>query len=1129
MTSFSADGHSLLAGYGLQPARLWDVRSGLISAILQDSAWTDAVAIVGDRNWLVATQRNVLGVWLNNGQLLGKAGISPCDRVRGMTMTPAGQLVIVCKTRRARGAKSGKLAIHKIPFAELTAALRPDKVYRGLSGLVLDVPAQEIVLSADGSWVAAAGPNKIRAIRLSHKTKIQFKTKLRIKSIRARGRPFALSPNAKFLALSEPRGVKFLRFPSGASAGTMRLPNGITGGTQIRFGPRGRWVYTVNKDRSRKEVMVSFDRRKKKVRLVKPERRNTGSAIDNFIVSPQGPLALSHQGAQLGGLVLLIDPQNGRWLNRLQGRLAPRAPHITITSQGDLLFGTASYGEVRIWDIARGLDLSANLPGAPPKFGWQPTNATPRYAVSKDGDWLTAEVRSGDSSGLYRRKLRGSGAWQKITSRKNTLYSDGTRVITRKRGGALEAYNIKDGTVAWKTIGGVAHKCKFGPQAKFVACQGTDRRTTRILQLTDGKEVFREQGKWIGSTMFSPDGRYFGAFQNKGSKKNSIYETATGKQVYQFRSRSYAQGLTWDAKSETLVHEARGTLMVVRTADWSVAGKIRVSMKLHGHAAQPFIIAANGKTVFFVEAKVRGYQGPPSTTRILRAYSTTTGKELRSATAPTYARDLQLTPNGRLLISSDIDSTTRIWRTKDLSLVASLAGYAGDYVLVAPEGEYATTGTLTRSVAFRAGANVYPYEQFDTIFNRPDRVYARLAIAEPGLLRAYGRARERRIRRLGVKDIPIEQAFDVPKIEIVNTNIPLSTRKKYLSISVHATAEHAPLAHLLVLNSSVPVLKLTAKGTQDTRTVKVPLHSGLNRIEIFAEDTHGRSSLRRVVFVNRKAPRKKPTLFVGAIGVSDYDGEELDLLYASKDAQDLTELLKGSAKSYARVKTKVLIDAAVSRTGLKAVADLFAKADVDDTVVLFVAGHGMLDDQDAYYYATSGIDPEFPAKAGIGFDELIALVTASPAHRRVVIMDTCHSGDVDRDAQVEVTELNLPNIVLTRGIRRKSKSPKANTEQVNHASRIHLDAIFADLRRDSGATVIASASGLQLAFESGAVKNGVFTYALMENLRGFATHLSTIPLDFTIAWLLYRVSDLTGGLQTPTLRRANYELEVSLR
>lgn len=53
------------------------------------------------------------------------------------------------------------------------------------------------------------------------------------------------------------------------------------------------------------------------------------------------------------------------------------------------------------------------------------------------------------------------------------------------------------------------------------------------------------------------------------------------------------------------------------------------------------------------------------------------------------------------------------------------------------------------------------------------------------------------------------------------------------------------------------------------------------------------------------------------------------------------------------------------------------------------------------------------------------------------------------------------------------------------------------------------------------MKNGIFTYALMENLREFAPHLKDLPLDFTVAWLLYRVANLTNGIQTPILRRAN--------
>jgi len=98
----------------------------------------------------------------------------------------------------------------------------------------------------------------------------------------------------------------------------------------------------------------------------------------------------------------------------------------------------------------------------------------------------------------------------------------------------------------------------------------------------------------------------------------------------------------------------------------------------------------------------------------------------------------------------------------------------------------------------------------------------------------------------------------------------------------------------------------------------------------------------------------KPKLYALVIGVSDYVAANLKLDYAAKDAVDFSTALQGQEGGmYSKVEVKRLIDREVTREAIGDGLDwLEQQVTHRDIGIIFVAGHGVKDDQQTYWFRT---------------------------------------------------------------------------------------------------------------------------------------------------------------------------------
>jgi hypothetical protein len=187
-----------------------------------------------------------------------------------------------------------------------------------------------------------------------------------------------------------------------------------------------------------------------------------------------------------------------------------------------------------------------------------------------------------------------------------------------------------------------------------------------------------------------------------------------------------------------------------------------------------------------------------------------------------------------------------------------------------------------------------------------------------------------------------------------------------------------------------------------------------------------------------------------------------------------------------------------------------------------LAGHGVLNVDFDYYFGTQDMDFDHPEEKGLAYDLIHRLLNKIKAYRKLLIMDTCHAGELDKE-EIEMA----PNPELIEGdvqfrnagvqVRQKEGYGAGNTVGL-------LQDVFSDTRKGSGATVISSAGGAEYAMESDVWKNGLFTYVLLyglghpEELGNFDSQISVSEIR---AYVNQKVEDLSDGKQIPTAREEN--------
>ncbi|WP_157607937.1 caspase family protein [Seonamhaeicola sp. S2-3] len=247
-----------------------------------------------------------------------------------------------------------------------------------------------------------------------------------------------------------------------------------------------------------------------------------------------------------------------------------------------------------------------------------------------------------------------------------------------------------------------------------------------------------------------------------------------------------------------------------------------------------------------------------------------------------------------------------------------------------------------------------------------------------------------------------------------------------------------------------------------------------------------------------------------------------------EDLFDSNELLEKNAPfSFKQTHIKHIINANATNNNIKlALIKFLKKAKSNDQIIVFLAGHGVLDKDLNYYFAPHDMDFNNVTKKGVSLNTIIESLNKSNSKNILLLIDSCHSGNT---LDIETSEIDV--IHTNSNNERGSKSRKTSKNSKFKVSEI-ISSLFKDFLSTSGITIISASSGEDVAYENKELGNGAFTSAyiklLKKELNGNGLFIDEKDLQKSIhitpeniEELLKDVMITTNGKQVPDLRELN--------
>ena len=484
--------------------------------------------------------------------------------------------------------------------------------------------------------------------------------------------------------------------------------------------------------------------------------------------------------------------------------------------------------------------------------------------------------------------------------------------------------------------------------------------------------------------------------------------------------------------------------------------------------------------------------------------------------------DLTFSANDKLLFAVMEDGWISVINIEQRKEIQRILLNNENYLVTDSLGYYSTNKKNIYNLGLRKESRCFPISTADIIYNRPDLLLAQIPEKDTIMLNLYNAAYVKRLKKEGIDISFFKDAnLSFPEIQITNAKfISNQTSNHFLHLDIHALSS-TPLNNFNTWINDVPLYG--ASGINVSRqkshvydtSINIILSAGINKIEVGTQNIAKINSLRDRIEVTCNSKDPSHIYFIG-IGIDSFAQSEHNLHWCTKDIHDLSVKLK--EKYGGNINITTLINQNVTLDKVKSLKQKLQHTSVNDKVIVVYSGHGLLSDSFDYYLSMYNVNFKKPEQGGLPYEELENLLDSIPAREKLMLIDACHSGEVDKEEMQRYKVENEERKAKGKGTilinLSKSKIGMTNSFEL-------MQDLFANVGKSTGATIISAAGSTQFAQESGDLKNGVFTYSILEYMKN---HLSSTVTELK-NYVNKRVPELTKGLQQPTSRTENISVD----
>jgi WD40 repeat protein len=985
------------------------------------------------------------------------------------------------------------LLIVLVIFSTATSAIAQKPILRLNIGHT--EPITQLYLSNDGSLLFSCGVDNTVKIW-------DVRTGQEIKTFKETGRPFAVSPDEKMLVLAKPentiilldieservlksfeghkKSITSIAFnPKGKTFATCSYDKQViiwdveTGKAlktlkghkmevyEIEYSPDGKRIASVSHDQTIKlwdaetgkeiRTFTGHTYAVKSVTISSDGKRIASSGVDDLIKiwdietgreiisipnSWNGSIAFSPNGKYVvtgsnDKLVKIYDIETGKKIQTFSGHIKD-VNTVIFSHNGKNIISGGSDKSIRFWNFDTGKEIKT--------LGVQRTSRVEDVKFSSDGKKI---ITCGDktikiwdiTTGQQARVLKGHNSYVRAID----ISRDGKKIVSGGSDKSIRIWNAESG-VELKSISHVQDitELAFSPDGKRFAI-ASDDINPKIFDAVTGSEIksFKGQTGIIQAIAYSPDGKNIVSASFDNSVK--IWDIETGNSIknlsgykdgvitlaYSPDGSTIASGdervIIWDAKSGNLIRKSKGEKCDV----WSIA------------------YSPNGKQI------VSGCMDYNA-----RIWNVETGDELKTLKGHTsIVYSVAYSPDSKWVITGSDDHTSKIWKVETGEEVLTMISFIdGNWVVYSPDGRFDGSTEGIKLLHFVIGNEIIPLESFfEQYFT-------------PGLLGLVLAGEVYKPTEFSISNIKPKPNVKITPPQCTDPSCTVSN--PVFTVNVQVTDQGGGIDEIRIyhngklLEGTTRGLKLFGQNYQFT----INLTDGDNTIKATAFNSQRTEAIPDEITVRYKAPQViKPNMYVLAIGVNSYLNPKYNLNYAKNDADAfISTLKKGALTLFGNVETITINDANATKTKiLQAIESIKLKIKAEDVFVFYYAGHGVMSagtdaEKPLFYLIPHDVTKMYEAdemlkKLGISANEIGEFSKNIKAQKQLFVIDACQSGGA------------MQTLAMRGAAEEKA---------------------IAQLARSTGTYFIAASGTEQFATEVAELGHGVFTYAVIEALKG---------------------------------------------